>query len=725
MMGLKVKRRYVFDSITFGLAANKGALAVASSKLRLLLKDKGLSVLKASCACNWEDGVIASDGKRLFLWNGKEFKVLNLWEHTKAMASKDELLLCHWNLCKALSWDLKELWDLKIEGPGLATKTKGYWYLPSKKGLYVVKEGKVVNVVEVSGPFKAVACERGLALASSEGVTLLSLERPETPEPLSFLEVEDVLFDIALSEDCNYLILATSKGLKIFSEEFLEVPTEEAVTAVSFGEDLYFSYGEFEKSTVLNAEVLKLKSEELGVADWVKSRKGKLIAVKDNCVENHCLDYVLDVEADPLTLAGEGVIFDGKYYDVGLVTSVASDGKGFLACSDWSCTYYDGEEAWSITLERPKASFMNGYFLIAAKNKLVLVKDGKIVKERDVLMGEPLNISVAKDKALISFTKGSVVIDSELNVVWALDESSFHSSFDGENVLIIDKRAKLFPLGDPLPLDLGEAHSGALTKEIYLVKNRRLIKVEKPDFKKRDLPPIVDVMGFGDSVKGIARGCGLAIATPSKSYIIGKTIRELEGFNDVYYYSGRFIFINEEKALIVDCESGLKIEVETGFGIGKWVVANEKGFLACGDSGCVLHKWDGKATETISRSVSGKPLALKEEFIIPTRFGIVSTSGKELPLRDPLSVGTCSDKLLVGGEDAIFVLTKDLKFMNEIQGFNRVLAVGCGIIAEESGRVIMGKEYWFPTISSVLIDKELYVGTKKGLVYVVNIDRNV
>ncbi len=724
MIGLKAKRSYIFDSIVFGLAANKGALAIASSKLRILLKDKNLSILKASCACNWEEGIIASDGKRIFLWNGKELKVYDLWEHTKAMASKEELLLCQWNYCKAFSWDLKELWSLKIEGPGLATKVKGYWYVPGKKGLYVIKDGRIINVVKVDSPFKAVACKKGLALASSEGVTLLSLENPEAPEPLSFLEVEDVLFDVALSEDCNYLVMATSKGLKLFSEEFLELPTEEAVTATSFGEELYFSYGEFERSTVLNVEVLKLKADELGTADWIKSKKGKLIVVRNNCVESHCLDYVLDVDENPLTLAGEGVIFNGKRYDVGLVTSVATDGKGFLACSDWSCTYYNEEEVWSIASEHPKASFMNGYFLIAAKDKLMLIKDGRIIKERKILMGEPLNISVAKDKALVSFTRGSVVVDSELRPAWALEESSFHSSFDGEAVLIVDKRAKLFPLGDPLPLDLGEASSGALAEEIYLVKNGRLIRIEKPELERKELAPIVDVMGFGDSVKGIARGCGLAIATPSKSYIINESVKELEGFNDVYYYSNRFIFVNEEKALMVDCESGLKIEIETGFGIGKWVVANEKGILTCGDSGCVLHTWEGKAIEAISRSVVGKPLALREDFIIPTRFGIVTTSGKELPLRDPLSVGLCSDEILVGGEDAIFILTKDLKFVKEINSFNRVIALSCGALVEERGRVVVGKEYWFPAISSALIDRGLlYIGTKNGLVYTVNIDR--
>ena len=61
MLGIKFEGVLVFRGVTFGLAARGDSLAIASSKLFIIGK-KNLTYPHSKCVCEWEGGLVASDG---------------------------------------------------------------------------------------------------------------------------------------------------------------------------------------------------------------------------------------------------------------------------------------------------------------------------------------------------------------------------------------------------------------------------------------------------------------------------------------------------------------------------------------------------------------------------------------------------------------------------------------------------------------------------------------
>ena len=737
MIALKGARTFKVRGVAFGIATKGRTTAVAGARLYFITPNGVRTFPKSKFVDSWEEGVLGSDGHEVVLFDadGNFLDSLTLPRHSKVKASPEGLLACRKDDCSFHWWNGQEAWRVRLPSPGVPAWKDGYWYVPFKgKRLAVVRDGEIINEIEIEKVYALKACGDLLLGVGSSGLTWISIKDPERPEQVVYMFSPDMIFDATPSPDCKSLAVGSSKGLTISTPNSTYFkPYKEAVTALSWDEKLVLGWGEYLTATVEVHQVhfLKALEREAEGVKAVYSFNDKLFKVTEDCVGEACPGSVSSLHYEEgLVVAGDKVIAFGKELELGMVVSVASDGKGFLACTPFSCVYYRGkEELWEVEVHGGLATFLSGNFLIASENNLMLVREGKIIKKKKVLLGKPLSVSSYKDKAAVLFERGLVVVDPSLDFLWALGRSGRKVSLS-EHVGLSSRRAEVYPLGDPLPLDLGEGDLALTSGKAYLLREGKLIEAELPKMGPKPFPRLEFVMGFGKAVTGIAKAGGnLAVASEAGAFVVGEElIKVMDGASDVSSFDKRFVFVDRDRnlALITDYMGKLfKIKIELGFGISEWVAATEEGFLTCGDAGCLFVGWDERAEWSFSKGATGKPLPFKDGFLIPTPFGVSyveeGNEVEELELISvPFSLGRCGETVLVGTEDSLIMIDENLEVLGEVEGLNFVVGTGClngePVVAEAGGRVFVGRSaFEVEGVSSLLASEGLYVGTEGGL----------
>ncbi len=739
---IALKRLDVFKvrGVPFGLATKGEAVAVAGTRLYFKGPSGIRTYPKARCVSSWEEGVLGSDGETVIVYNyrGEFVDSFQLPKHSKVKASPDGLLLCTKEGCSLYWWAGHEEWSVRLEMPGFPAWHSGFWYVPVKgERVVVVKDGEVLNSVEGEGVHTLKECSRALMGVGPWGISFYSLNDPVRPEKVFYMASPEMLFDASPSPDCSMVAFGEMRGLRVVSsDEAFYKPYPEAVTAVAWDSKLVVASGEYLEATVEEFEVLRLEEEveEAEGAKAIYAFDGRLFVVTENCVlgeEPVCPGGISSLYYhEGLVVAGEKVYAFGEEYELGMIVSVATDGRGFLACDPFSCSYYSkGRELWRLEAKNPKTAYFAGAFVIADEESIRVVTDGEVIKEIRAPLGIPRSVSVDKYLVLL-YDRATLVLDKDFEPVWVLGKGGKQVSTWNELVAVVGNRLEIYALGNPHPLDLGEGESLALLNDrAFILKNGRIIKVKIPEMEVKPFPKVADVFSVGSEVKGIARGSCLAVASPSGGFLWdGKDLRKVvPSASDVSSWKDTFVFVDEKEETATVVGRHFKAVVELAFGISKWVAASEEGFLSCGDAGCIFHDWNGESKWSFPKGASGKPVAFKRGFVVLTPFGISYVEdGKEVlevPTEAvPLSVSRCGDLLIVGTEEGVIILNDRFEVIGELEGLNFVVGVGCSdagpVIGEERGRVVVGREaFLVEGLGSLLVDGDVYVGTKGGLAF--------
>ena len=234
MVRLLRKRTFEAEDRVLGLDfSDSGKLGIAASDGHAYILDAhGIPVFKGHAYLPMEDvshccgkfGFINQDGK-VFMIDEDGYllnKISVGVDYTKGITmTPDGFAVCG-SGCAFFDHDGDKRWEIHTNLPLVQrgpSYYQDYWYIAEWIELVILKDGKIVNVMENSGCSNAyidtAVCGKHLAVLTYRHLYLYDLSDPANPREIWKTGDFDYARQVAFSPDCKYIAVADKNNMKL------------------------------------------------------------------------------------------------------------------------------------------------------------------------------------------------------------------------------------------------------------------------------------------------------------------------------------------------------------------------------------------------------------------------------------------------------------------------------------------------------------------------------